>query len=84
MSLPKAGTVFEEANRVLDQPISRLYFEGREEHRKLQGERPAGDSDRVCGSVPGTAPGGIKLNYVAGHIVGEYSATARLVFAGME
>lgn len=76
---PEAREVFEEADRALGFPISRLCFEGPEEQLKLtENTQPAILTVSVAAwrvlEKRGVLPG-----YVAGHSLGEYSA---LVAAG--
>ncbi len=74
---PVARAVFDEADRVLGFPISRICFEGTEEELKQTANtQPAILTVSVAayrvlsnGSGPGIAP-----DFVAGHSLGEYSA----------
>src|SRR6476619_5154844 len=76
---PEAARVFEEADDVLQFPLSRLCFEGPDDQLKLtENTQPAlvavsTAAWRVAESQ------GLRPDYVAGHSLGEYSA---LVAAG--
>lgn len=76
---PVARAAFDEADRALDFPISRLCFEGPEEDLKLtQNTQPAilTTSTALFRILEDK---GVRPDYVAGHSLGEYSA---LVAAG--
>src|SRR5690349_5599514 len=76
---PAARRVFEEADAVLDFPLSRLCFEGPEEELKLtENTQPAILATSICLSRI-LESRGIRPDCVAGHSLGEYSA---LVAAG--
>ncbi len=76
---PEARQVFEEADEILEFPLSRLCFEGPEDELKLtENTQPA----ILTVSVAAWAVlrnRGVRPDYVAGHSLGEYSA---LVAAG--
>jgi [acyl-carrier-protein] S-malonyltransferase len=76
---PEAARIFEEADRVLGFPLSRLCFEGPEQELKLtENTQPAllAVSTAACAALRAQ---GVEADYVAGHSLGEYSA---LVAAG--
>lgn len=78
-AFPSAQAVFEEADRALGFPLSRLCFEGPEEELKLTANtQPA---ILTCSVAAGRVleEKGVRPDYVAGHSLGEYSA---LVAAG--
>ncbi len=78
-SFPAARAVFEEADRALGFPLSRLCFEGPEEELKLTANtQPAVLTCSLAASRV-LAENGVRPDYVAGHSLGEYSA---LVAAG--
>jgi len=78
-AFPCARAVFEEADRTLGFPLSRLCFEGPEDTLKLtENTQPAMLAASVAASRV-LAENGVKPDYVAGHSLGEYSA---LVAAG--
>lgn len=78
-AFPSARAVFDEADRALGFPLSRLCFEGPEEDLKLTANtQPA----LLCVSIAAWTvlrEKGLQPDYVAGHSLGEYSA---LVAAG--
>ena len=77
--LPLARAVFDEADDVLDFPISRLCFQGPEEELKLtENTQPAILTTSIA-VLRILEEKGIRPDFVAGHSVGEYSA---LVAAG--
>jgi [acyl-carrier-protein] S-malonyltransferase len=80
---PAARAVFDEADRVLGFPVSRMCFEGTEEELKQTANtQPAILSVSVAAYRVLVGPDGgqgIKPDFVAGHSLGEYSA---LVAAG--
>src|SRR5262249_16414454 len=76
---PAARAVFDEADRVLGRPISRLCFEGPEDELRLtENTQPAILTTSVA-IFRVLADKGIRPDFVAGHSLGEYSA---LVAAG--
>ena len=76
---PEARAAFDEADRAVDFPISRLCFEGPKEDLKLtQNTQPAILTTSVA-LFRILEKRGIRPDYVAGHSLGEYSA---LVAAG--
>ena len=76
---PVARAAFDEADAVLESPISRLCFEGPEEELKLtENTQPAILTTSVA-VFRVLAEKGIRPDFVAGHSLGEYSA---LVAAG--
>jgi [acyl-carrier-protein] S-malonyltransferase len=78
-SFPEAARIFEEADRALGFPLSRLCFEGPEEELKLtENTQPALLTVSVAAHAV-LASQGLAADYVAGHSLGEYSA---LVAAG--
>ena len=78
-AFPAARQVFEEADRVLDFPLSGLCFEGPEADLKLtQNTQPALLTVSI-GALAVLQEKGIQPDFVAGHSLGEYSA---LVAAG--
>ncbi|MCW5979815.1 MAG: ACP S-malonyltransferase [Bryobacteraceae bacterium] len=71
---PAASAIFEEADRVLGFPLSRLCFDGPEEELKLtENLQPAllAVSTAAWAVLAGK---GVKPDFVAGHSLGEYSA----------
>ncbi len=69
-----ARAVFEEADRALEFPISRLCFEGPEEELKLtENTQPALLTVSTAAAAV-LAEKGIEADFVAGHSLGEYSA----------
>lgn len=75
----EARHVFEEADRTLDFPLSRLCFEGPEDQlKKTENQQPALLTVSVA-ALRVLKAQGIKASIVAGHSLGEYSA---LVAAG--
>src|SRR5437773_6360482 len=76
---PEARAAFDEADRALDFPISRLCFEGPEEQLRLtENTQPAILTTSIA-LFRVLAEKGIRPDFVAGHSLGEYSA---LVAAG--
>ncbi len=76
---PGSRAVFEQADRALDFPISRVCFEGTEDElRQTANTQPAILTVSIAAHRALEAKG-IKPDYVAGHSLGEYSA---LVAAG--
>ncbi len=76
---PEAARVFEEADRALGFPISKLCFEGPEDQLRLtENTQPALLAVSVAAWTVLRAKG-LAADYVAGHSLGEYSA---LVAAG--
>jgi [acyl-carrier-protein] S-malonyltransferase len=76
---PVARAVFEEADRVLEFPLSKLCFEGPEDELKLtENTQPALVATSIA-AFEVLKQEGIRPDYVAGHSLGEYSA---LVAAG--
>jgi [acyl-carrier-protein] S-malonyltransferase len=76
---PESRAVFEEADRVLGFPISRLCFEGPEDELQLTANtQPALLAASLAALQPLVARG-VRPGWVAGHSLGEYSA---LVAAG--
>lgn len=76
---PEAARVFEEADRALEFPLSKLCFEGPEDQLKLtENTQPALLTVSVAAHAVLKSKG-LVAGYVAGHSLGEYSA---LVAAG--
>src|SRR5262245_32048961 len=76
---PEAARVFEEADRVLGFPLSKLCFEGPEDQLTLtENAQPALLTVSVAAHAVLKSKG-VTADYVAGHSFGEYSA---LVAAG--
>jgi len=73
-AFPEARAVFEEADRVLGFPISRLCFEGPEEAlRMTENTQPAILTVSIA-AFRVLKKRGLEPDYVAGHSLGEYSA----------
>jgi [acyl-carrier-protein] S-malonyltransferase len=71
---PEAAHVFDEADRALGFPISKLCFEGPEDQLKLtENTQPAMLTVSIAAHAVLQAKG-IRADYVAGHSLGEYSA----------
>jgi len=78
-AFPEARAVFDEADRALGFPLSRLCFEGPDEELKLtENTQPAVLTTSVA-LLRVLESRGLKPDFVAGHSLGEYSA---LVAAG--
>jgi len=76
---PASRAVFDEADKALGFPVSKMCFEGTEDELKLtENTQPAVVSASVA-AYRALVDSGITPNYVAGHSLGEYSA---LVAAG--
>ncbi len=72
---PAARAVFEEADRALGFPISRMCFEGSEEDlRQTANTQPAMLTVSIAAFRVLEADQGIAPDFVAGHSLGEYSA----------
>jgi len=78
-AFPVARAVFEEADRALGFPLSRLCFEGPEEELKLTANTQPAILACSVAAYRVLEEKGVKPDYVAGHSLGEYSA---LVAAG--
>ena len=79
-AFPEARAVFDEADRTLDFPLSRLAFEGPEADLQLTANtQPAILATSIAALRALEARGVARPAYVAGHSLGEYSA---LVAAG--
>jgi [acyl-carrier-protein] S-malonyltransferase len=78
-AFPAAWAVFEEADRTLGFPLSRLCFEGPEEELKLTANTQPAILTCSVAAQRVLEERGIRPAYVAGHSLGEYSA---LVAAG--
>ena len=78
-SFPAARAVFEEADRALGFPLSRLCFDGPEEELKLTANTQPAVLTCSLAAARVLAENGVRPDYVAGHSLGEYSA---LVSAG--
>ena len=78
-AFPAARAVFEEADRALGFPLSRLCFEGPEEELKLTANTQPAILVCSVAAYRVLEEKGVKPDYVAGHSLGEYSA---LVAAG--
>lgn len=77
----EARSVFDEADAALGEPISKLCFEGPEDHLRLTANtQPAILTVSVAAYRAFRAAGAPAPDYVAGHSLGEYSA---LVAAGV-
>ncbi len=73
-AFPESRAVYEEADRALGFPLSRLCFEGPDEELQLTANtQPAILATSVAALAPLTARG-IRPAWVAGHSLGEYSA----------
>jgi len=73
-SFPAARAVFDEADRALGFPLSRLCFEGPAEELQLTANtQPAILAVSAAGAAV-LADEGVRPDYVAGHSLGEYSA----------
>ncbi|MFQ5778427.1 MAG: ACP S-malonyltransferase, partial [Terriglobia bacterium] len=71
---PAARAVFEEADRALDFPLSRLCFEGPEEELKLTANTQPAILTCSIAAYRVLAENGLQPAYAAGHSLGEYSA----------
>ena len=78
-AFPAARAVFDEADRALGFPLSRLCFEGPEEELKLTANTQPAILVCSVAAYRVLEEKGVKPDYVAGHSLGEYSA---LVAAG--
>ncbi len=78
-AFPAARAVFEEADRVLGFPLSRLCFDGPEEELKLTANTQPAVLTCSVAAYRVLEERGARPDYVAGHSLGEYSA---LVAAG--
>ena len=78
-SFPAARAVFEEADRALGFPLSRLCFEGPEEELKLTANTQPAVLTCSLATARVLEQNSVRPDYVAGHSLGEYSA---LVAAG--
>ena len=76
---PAARAVFDEADRALGLPISRICFDGTEEELKLTENTQPSVLTVSVAALRALAEHGVTPAYVAGHSLGEYSA---LVAAG--
>src|SRR5260370_41768049 len=76
---PAARLVFEEADRALGFPLSKLCFEGPEEDLKLTHNTQPAMLTVSTAALVVLRENGMTSDYVAGHSLGEYSA---LVAAG--
>ncbi|HVN07507.1 MAG TPA: ACP S-malonyltransferase [Patescibacteria group bacterium] len=76
---PAARAVFDEADRALGFPISRICFEGTEDELKLTANTQPAVVTVSVAALRALAASGVTPAYVAGHSLGEYSA---LVAAG--
>lgn len=73
-AFPVARAVFEEADRALGFPLSRLCFEGPEEELKLTANTQPAILTCSVAAWRVLEEKGVKPDYVAGHSLGEYSA----------
>ena len=78
-AFPAARAVFDEADRALGFPLSRLCFEGPEDELKLTANTQPAILTVSVAAARVLEERGIRPGYVAGHSLGEYSA---LVAAG--
>ncbi len=81
---PEARDVFERADAALDEPLSRLCFEGPEEQLKLTANTQPAILTASLAALAVLKSRGLKLDGVAGHSLGEYSAIGAAGGLGVE